>query len=152
MVDKNIVYDVFDDYLIKNVNKTEIKYARFKTRFGLKIRTQLRTTIWKWYNMLSGRHLRRRSVCHSRGYLLRQSGCHLKRHWDVIRWSHSGRHSERHSGHHVGRHLWQHMGRHSGRHSGSHSGHHLRRHSRRYLRRYLGHHLGRFSGRHSSRC
>ena len=56
--------------------------------------------------MLSGRHSRRhsghhsvrRSVCHSKGYLLRQSGHHLKHPWDAIRWSHSGRHSERHSG------------------------------------------------------
>ena len=45
MVDKNIVYNVFDNYLIKNLNEIEIEKARFYTRFRLQIK--LRTTIGK---------------------------------------------------------------------------------------------------------
>ena len=47
MVDKNIVCNVFDDYLIKNVNEIEIKYARFDPPLRVQIRTQLRTKFWK---------------------------------------------------------------------------------------------------------
>ena len=45
MVEKNIVYNVFDNYLIKQVNELEIEKARLKARFRLQIRKQLRTTI-----------------------------------------------------------------------------------------------------------
>ena len=35
MVDKLIVYNVSDNYLIKNVNEIEIEKAQIKTRFRL---------------------------------------------------------------------------------------------------------------------
>ena len=92
MVDKNINYNVFDIYLIKNVKVIEIEKARYKTTIRLQISTLLQTTIGKRYNMLSGynsrrhsgRPLVRRSECHLKRYLVRQSRRYLKRHSDAI--------------------------------------------------------------------